>query len=63
MADSLEVIRSRVTEELRNNAPVDVYRLAAALQEHCPELSAKVIAEEVSAATIKAHGNAIWNNC
>lgn len=61
MSDSLELIQSRVTEELRKNAAVDVYRLTAVLQEHCPELPADVIAEEVSAAIIKAHGNAIWN--
>ncbi len=61
MADSLELIQRRVSDEIREGITVDVYRIAATLQQSCPDLPQDVIVKEVSAAIAKGNGNALWN--
>ena len=61
MSNSLEIINQQVDELISKGNPVDIYKLAAALEPMCPDTPVAVIAQLIAAEIVHNHGNAVWD--
>lgn len=61
MTHCTDIIHQLVTEHIRNGTIIDVYQMAASVQESYPGLSVNGIAQHITAAVAVHHGNAVWD--
>ena len=57
---SIAIIQERVNEELKSGSTIDVYHLAEALHQHCPDLGVEEVARHIGEAVVHSRGSAVW---
>jgi hypothetical protein len=59
--ESVAHIQDQVMRAIRAGDTIDIYALAKALQQHCPDMGAEQIADLIAQSVVDGGGNAVWN--